>query len=218
VTDPAVVAANLDAVRDRIRAAGGDVTAVTIVAVTKGFGPDAVDAAVAAGATDLGENYAAELVDKWRPGVRWHFLGAVQRNKVASLAPLVDLWQGVDRAEEAAAIAVRAPEASVLVQVNVSGEAQKSGCAWDDVATLVERARAGGVEVRGLMAVGPTGPPEDARLPFRRLAATARALELPEVSMGMTADLEVAVQEGATMVRVGTALFGARPRSGPGRR
>ena len=205
------VAANLAAVRDRIRTAGGDPVQVTVVAVTKGFGDDAVEAAVAAGATDLGENYAAELAAKWRPGVRWHFLGAIQRNKVRSLATMVDLWQGVDRRDEAEAIASRAAGAAVLVQVNVSGEPQKSGCAWDDVASLVERARAAGVEVRGLMAVGPSGPPEAARLPFRRLAQVARSLELPEVSMGMTADLEVAVQEGATMVRVGTALFGARP-------
>ena len=78
------VAANLAAVRDRIRTAGGDPVQVTVVAVTKGFGDDAVEAAVAAGATDLGENYAAELAAKWRPGVRWHFLGAIQRNKVRS--------------------------------------------------------------------------------------------------------------------------------------
>src|SRR3954470_16453766 len=200
MTDVAVVAANLDGVRERIRAAGGDVAAVTVVAVTKGFGPDAVEAAVAAGATDLGENYASELVDKWRPGVRWHFLGGVQRNKVAALAPLVDLWQSVDRPEEAAAIAARAGAAAVLVQVNVSGEPQKAGCGWDEVATVVADARDRGVAVRGLMGVGPAGPPEDARLPFRRLAALARTLDLPVVSMGMTADLEIAVQEGSTMV------------------
>jgi pyridoxal phosphate enzyme (YggS family) len=217
VTDATVVAANLDRVRQRIRAAGGD-AGLTVVVVTKGFGADAVDAAMAAGATDLGENYAGELAAKWRPGVRWHFLGAVQRNKVRALAPLVDLWQGVDRADEAAAIAARAEHPDVLVQVNVSGEPQKAGCGWDEVAPLVDAARDAGVAVRGLMAVGPAGPPEEARLPFRRLAALARTLELPEVSMGMTADLEVAVQEGATMVRVGTALFGQRPTSAPMRR
>src|SRR4051794_33080093 len=167
MTDAAVVAANLDGVRERIRAAGGDVSAVTIGAVTKGFGPDAVEAAVAAGATDLGENYAAELVDKWRPGVRWHFLGGVQRNKAGVLAPLVDLWQSVDLPEEAAALAAGAEAAGVLVAVKVSGEPQKGGCGWEEVATVVPDARDRGVAVRGLMGVGPAGPPEDARLPFR---------------------------------------------------
>src|SRR4051794_40783783 len=133
MTDAASVAANVAAVRDRIAAAGGDVDRVRIVAVTKGFGPEAVEAAIAAGLTDLGENYAAELVAKWRPGLRWHFLGAVQRNKVKSLAALVDLWQSLDRPDEAEAVAARAPGAAALVQVNVSGEAQKAGCAWDDV-------------------------------------------------------------------------------------
>jgi uncharacterized pyridoxal phosphate-containing UPF0001 family protein len=97
------------------------------------------------------------------------------------------------------------------VQVNVSGERDKNGCRFDDAPALVDDLVARGLDVRGLMAVGPTGPPELARLGFRRLVELADRLGLPERSMGMTGDLEVAVQEGSTMVRVGTGLFGPRP-------
>jgi pyridoxal phosphate enzyme (YggS family) len=219
------VAATIERVRDglgevrgRIAAAGGDPDAVTVVAVAKGFGPDAVEAAVGAGLVDLGENYAQELLAK-AGGVtpetagrcRWHFIGHVQRNKVRALAPVVHLWETVDRLVTGQEIARRAPGANVLVQVNVSGEDAKNGCAFDDAGPLVESLQGLGLDVRGLMAVGPAGPPEDARPGFRRLAAMADRLGLPERSMGMTDDLEVAVQEGTTMVRVGRALFGPRP-------
>jgi PLP dependent protein len=206
------VADRLEEVRARIGAAGGDPDAIAVIAVTKGFGPDAVEAALAAGLEQVGENYAQELVAKAAEinGVRWHFLGRLQRNKVRSLAPLVTLWQSVDRAELAEEIARRAPAASVLVQVNISGEPQKGGCSPDGAPALVEAARELGLDVQGLMAVGPTGPPEDARLAFRSLAGLARTLDLHHLSMGMTDDLEVAVQEGATMVRIGRALFGPR--------
>jgi pyridoxal phosphate enzyme (YggS family) len=207
------VAANLAEVRDRIRAAGGDPERITVVAVTKGFGADAVEAAVAAGLRDIGENYAGEVVAKAAAvsGVRWHFLGHVQRNKVARLAPLVHLWHGVDRAAAGAAIAARAAGAGVLVQVNVTGDPARNGCPWDGAPALVDELRAVGLDVRGLMAVGPDGDPGAARPLFRRLASLAASLGLAETSMGMSADLEVAVQEGATMVRPGTALFGPRP-------
>jgi pyridoxal phosphate enzyme (YggS family) len=212
------VAERLAAVRDRMSRAGADPSHVTVVAVTKGFGPEAVAAACDAGLSDIGENYAQELAAKWLEGPRWHFLGGIQRNKIRALAPHVDVWQSVDRPEEGAAIAAHSPGATVLVQVNVSGEPQKAGCGWDDAGPLVDSLRADGLDVRGLMGVGPAGDPEAARLPFRRLAALARSLNVKEVSMGMTADLEVAVQEGSTMVRVGTALFGVRPTSAALRR
>jgi PLP dependent protein len=208
----------LDEVRGRIAAAGGDPDAVTVVAVAKGFGPDAVEAAVGAGLADVGENYAQELLAKAEavtPGTagrcRWHFIGHVQRNKVRALAPVVDLWQTVDRLVTGEDIAHRAPAAKVLVQVNVSGEEAKNGCGFDEAAPLVDALQGLGLDVRGFMAVGPAGPPEDARPGFRRLAALADRLGLPERSMGMTDDLEVAVQEGTTMVRIGRALFGPRP-------
>lgn len=210
------LAARVDEVRARIRAAGGDDRRVRLVAVTKGFGPAVAAEARACGLTDLGENYADELLAKAAavPDARWHFLGAVQRRKVRDLAPAVALWHGVDRVEEGEAIARHAPGAAVLVQVNLSGEAHRGGCAWDEVAALVDALRDLGLDVRGLMGVAPAGPVEEARPLFRRLAAVARDLDLAEVSMGMSGDLEVAVEEGATIVRVGTALFGARPNPG----
>jgi pyridoxal phosphate enzyme (YggS family) len=211
-----VVAERLAEVRHRIAAAGGVPGGVRVVAVTKGFGTDAVCAAVEAGVTDLGENYADELVAKSSAApvgperCRWHFLGRVQRNKVRRLAGIVHLWQAVDRAAAGREIAARAPGARVLVQVNVSGEPQKHGCGFDEAPALVDDLGALGLDVRGLMAVGPAGPAELARPGYRRLAALAATLGLGERSMGMTDDLEVAVEEGSTMVRVGRALFGAR--------
>lgn len=185
--------------------------AVRLVAVTKGFGADAVAAAVAAGVPDVGESYAQELREKAPvEGATWHFVGRLQTNKVRQVAGLVDLWQSVDRAELAEEIARRAPGAAVLVQVNVSGEAQKGGCAPADAPALVARCGALGLDVRGLMTVG---HPADPRPGFRLLAGLADDLGLPERSMGMSGDLEIAVEEGATMVRVGRALFGPRPRT-----
>lgn len=213
------VSRKLADVRQRIADAGGDPAGVRIVAVTKGFGPEAVEAAFSAGLEDVGENYAQELEAKAaalspEPAgrVRWHFLGPVQRNKVKKLAPLVHLWQGVDREQAGREIAARGgPGAPVLVQLNVSGEAAKSGCRPEDAPALVDRLGELGLDVRGLMAIGPTGPPELARPGFRRLAELTDKLGLAERSMGMTGDLEVAVQEGTTMIRVGRGLFGERP-------
>lgn len=210
--------ANLARVRDRIEAAGGDPAALTIVAVTKGFGMDVVRLAAAAQFVDLGENYINELAPKMaaaralRLGVRWHFLGAVQRNKVRQVANGVSCWQGVDRLHAGQEIAKRAPGARVFVQVNVTGEEQRNGCTWDDAPELVAALRALGLDVRGLMAVGPAGDPEAARPLFRRLRELSDTLALPELSMGMSDDLEVAVEEGTTMLRLGTALFGPRPQ------
>jgi len=218
----------LASVRDRIQRAGGEPDQVTIVAVTKGHGPEAVAAAQAAGLNDIGENYAAELLAKSealgaavRPvpsdatPARWHFIGAIQRNKVGRLAPLVSLWQTVDRMEEADALA-RAAAASgsrarALIEVCLAPGGGRGGCAPEDLDTLLDRVR-DKIEVRGLMGVGPAGPPEAARSGFRWLRSAASRLGLAEISMGMSHDLEVAVQEGSTMVRIGTALFG--PRSG----
>lgn len=184
---------------------------VRVVAITKGHGLDAVRAAVAAGLTDVGESYAKELREKASvEGASWHFVGRLQTNKVRQVADLVDLWQSVDRPELAEEIARRAPGAAVLVQVNVSAEPQKGGCDPADVRALVAGCTDAGLDVRGLMTVG---HPHDPRPGFRLLAGLADALALPERSMGMSGDLEIAVEEGATMVRVGRALFGPRPRS-----
>lgn len=207
------VTAALAEVRDRIEASGRPPGEVRIVAVTKGFGVDAVLAAHDAGLVDCGENYAQSLLDKVDEApsaTRWHFLGPVQRNKVKALAPHVALWQGIDREAAGAEVARRAPGARVLVQVNLTGAPGRPGCGWSDAPALVDRLRELGLDVQGLMGVAGRDR-DEARQQFRRLAALAGRLGLPERSMGMSGDLEVAVQEGATTVRIGTALFGARP-------
>lgn len=211
------VMARWETLRRRIATAGCDPSAVAVVAVTKGFEAEAGRAAIACGLVDLGENYAKELLSKaaaaegWPVAPRWHFIGAIQRNKVRALAARVHLWHTVARAVEGEEIARWAPRAKVLVQVDLLGRAGRNGCRPEAVEDLVAALTGVGLEVRGLMTVGPQGPPELARPVFRRLAAMARELGLPELSMGMTGDLEVAVEEGATMIRVGEALFGPRP-------
>jgi pyridoxal phosphate enzyme (YggS family) len=210
------VADGLDRVRDRIVAAGGDPERVTVVAVTKAFGIDAVEAALAAGASHLGENYAQELLAKTEAlgadvAPAWHFIGGLQRNKVRALVPHVALWESVDRLSLGEELAKRAPGARVLVQVNISEEASKGGCPPDEAPDLVAALRASGLEVAGLMGVAAAGDLAVARAQFAALATLRADLGLAELSMGMSADLEAAVAEGATIVRVGSALFGARP-------
>ena len=187
--------------------------------VTKGFGPDAVQAAREAGLRDLGENYAAELLEKAgaAPGDEgrdeseiWHFLGAIQRNKVPSLAPLVGVWQSVAREVEGVRIARFAPGAAVMVQVDVTGLPGRNGCAPSDVPELVERLRALGLVVLGLMTVAAPGTGA-AEAAFNQVVRLADRLGLPERSLGMSDDLEAAVAAGSTMVRIGRALFGDRP-------
>jgi hypothetical protein len=216
VIEPSEVAERLAVVRERIRVAGGDPDSVAVVAVTKGFSETAVTAAFESGLADVGENYAQELLGKAREvtvPVRWHFIGHIQTNKVAGLKGIVFLWHGVDRLHAGQAIARHEPGAAVLVEVNTAGDPAKRGCRVEEAPPLVDALRELGLRVRGLMTIAAAGPPESARPAFRDLAVLAHRLELPELSMGMTADLEVAVQEGATMVRVGEALFGPRPHS-----
>jgi PLP dependent protein len=207
------VAQRLTAVRLRIERAGGDPARVRVVGVTKGFGPEAVRAARGAGLRDFGENYAAELVAKAAgdgDAVVWHYLGAVQRNKVAQLAPLVSVWQSVAREAEGARIARFAPGARVLVQVDTTGLRGRNGCAPSGAGGLVGRLRELGLDVRGLMTVAAPGTAA-ARAAFESLARLADELGLEERSMGMSDDLEAAVAAGSTMVRIGRALFGERP-------
>jgi pyridoxal phosphate enzyme (YggS family) len=210
------VAAHLAALRRLIEAAGRDPASVRIVGVTKGHGPEVCQAALGAGLADLGESYAQELLakagDPRLDGARWHFVGGLQARKCRSLAGVVHLWQSVDRSKLVHELARWAPGAHVLVQVRLSDEAGKAGCSFSEVPVLVAEAQRSGLVVDGLMGVGPTaGGPEAARPRFRQLARAAADLGLETVSMGMSADLAVAVSEGATVVRVGAALFGPRP-------
>ena len=218
---PAAVAATLagryEALRARIVGAGDQ--GVTVIAVTKALGVWAIDAAAACGIGDIGENYAQECVAKIAevsalPRPRVHFVGRLQRNKVKVLAGCVDVWQTVDREELAREIGRRAPGSEVMIQVNISGEESKGGCAFADAEPLASAAADAGLRLVGLMGIGPVGPPEEVRSSFRELRRMVDSLGLPHCSMGMTDDLEVAVAEGATMVRVGRSLFGERPRRG----
>ena len=212
------VARRLTAVRRRIERAGGDPARVRVIGVTKGFGPDTVRAAYDAGLRDLGENYAAELVAKAaatavgqaEDPVVWHFLGALQRNKVPRLAPIVGLWQSVARVAEGERIARVAAGARVLVQVEMTGLPGRNGCVPSEVGELVARLADLGLDVRGLMTVAAPGPAA-AKAAFESVGRLADHLGLEERSMGMSDDLEAAVAAGTTMVRVGRALFGERP-------
>jgi pyridoxal phosphate enzyme (YggS family) len=211
------IAERVAAVRGRVdaaaRAAGRSSESVRLVAATKTQSGDAVRAVMAAGITDLGENRAQELVAK-APRLApleptWHFIGRLQRNKINQLAPWVQWWSSIDRAELVDALASRVAGARVLIEVNVGGEAAKGGCAPADAPDLVARARTGGLEPVGLMTVAPLeGDPRPIFATLRRLA---ERLGLAELSMGMSGDFEAAIGEGATIVRVGTALFGPRP-------
>ncbi len=207
----AAVRARIDAAAAR---AGRDPAEVTLVAATKTVDPERVRAVVAAGVADLGENRAQELLEKAPvvDGARWHFVGALQRNKVRALAPWVVCWHSVDREALGEEIARRAPGARVLVEVNLAEESQKPGCVPEQAPALVDALRRQGLAVGGLMAVPPVG--DDPRRWFAALRELATRLDLRELSMGMTDDFEVAVEEGATMVRVGRALFGDRPVHG----
>jgi hypothetical protein len=211
-----------DAERRSARAPGS----VTLVGVVKTLPPETVAVAVQAGLSDLGENRVqeAELHQRSvsRTAARWHMIGHLQGNKAGKAVERFDLVHGVDDAGLAEALARRAALAgrrlAVLVEVNVSGEDSKFGVAPAGLPELLERvASHAELELRGLMTVGaPVAAPEDARAGFAKLRGLREEGErrlgrpLPELSMGMSGDYEVAVEEGATLVRVGTALFGER--------
>jgi pyridoxal phosphate enzyme (YggS family) len=221
------IAERLRAVRERIAVATGragrDPASVTLVAVSKTMSVDAIREAYAAGARIFGENYAPELAEKIAatrdlPDLRWHMIGHLQRNKVKLVAG-VELVHTIDSARLVEALAARFADRTthVLVQVSLAGEDQKSGATADEVPALLAAIEAtqGRVVARGLMTMPPwTDDAEAVRPVFRALRELRDRLGgpalLPELSMGMSGDYEVAIEEGATLVRVGTAIFGAR--------
>lgn len=226
------IAARWRAVRAEVDAAclaaGRRPADVTIVAVSKLHPAAAVDEVATAGATDVGENYAQELVAKRAAvaaasaSLRWHFIGRLQRNKARLVAGQVALVHAVDSVDLAVELGKRARAAGtvqpILCAVNVGGEAQKTGVAPDEAAAVVDALRAvDGVRLDGLMTMPPPADdPETVRPAFRALRALRDALAttaspLPHLSMGMSSDFAVAIAEGATLVRIGTAIFGERP-------
>lgn len=221
------IAERYDAVRrqvaDAADACGRDPDGVSIVAVTKTVGVDAVRDAIAAGLVDFGENRVQEFTAKWGlfPEARWHFIGTLQTNKVKDVVGKAHLIHSVDSMRLLAHVEKRAAEAGViqpvLLQVNISAEEAKHGFYPHDLAEVItEAADMDSVEVRGLMTMAPLARAEDVRWVFRGLrelrdslrATLPDGVELEHLSMGMSGDFRVAVEEGATIVRIGRALFG----------
>jgi len=218
------VAANLDAVRARIVSAaqgcGRDPASVTLVAVSKAFPGQAAAAALAAGHRVFGENRVQEALGKWpalkagAPDAELHLIGPLQTNKVKQAVALFDTIETVDRLRLAAALAQemartgKRPEC--FVELNTGTEAQKSGVSPREADAFIERCRDEfALPVTGLMCIPPQD--DDPEPHFALLAETARRNGLPKLSMGMSADFETAIRLGATHVRIGTAIFGARP-------
>jgi hypothetical protein len=212
--DAKEVADRVARVRSEISIAGG--SEVSLIAVTKSFGIDALRAASAAGCEGVGENYAQELLEKVRDGlppIDVHFIGALQSNKVRSLAGHVALWQSVDRESVVDELGRRAPGASILIQVDTTHEPTKGGVAPELLDTLRTRAESVGLVVKGLMTIGPTdGTPQECEKSFELLRRLVNEQGLSVCSMGMSADYRTAVACGSSMVRVGSGLFGDRVR------
>jgi len=235
-TDPSQFRERLTHIRARIdqaaRRSARTSEAVTLIAVTKTVPAEVVAEAVAAGVVDLGENRVQEAESKIAleglSGVRWHLIGHLQGNKAGRAVALFDRIHSIDSPALAESLSRRALAAGrrmpAMIEVNVGGEATKFGVAPDALAALAEKvAGLEGLAFDGLMTVGPpVERPDDARPVFVRLRElrdeTAKRIgrPLPHLSMGMSGDFEVAVEEGSTMVRVGTALFGPRGRGRPG--
>jgi len=220
-----MVAERLAAVRRRMTDAairsGRDPEEITLIAVSKSHGVDAIEAAYDAGQRDFGENRAQELVDKaplLPRDIRWHFIGSLQRRKAKLIRSTTWLLHSLDRIAlcETWAGSDAAPPPA-LVQINLGREPQKGGVVAEDAADLVRAGFELGLELRGLMAIPPAPEsPADSRVWFDELVEIQRGLvgefpSLTELSMGMTDDFEVAIEAGSTMIRVGRAIFGPRP-------
>ena len=219
------IAERLEAVRLRIAEAchrsGRSPDEVTLVAVTKGFPPEVVRRGAAAGIRHFGENRVQEaqaklpLLADLSPRPTWHMVGHLQTNKVKTALNLFDIIHSVDSLHLAEAISRRVPPSArvpVLLEANVAGEPAKYGFSPEELPAQAKAIRRlPGLDVRGLMTVAPmTEDSYELRPVFRRLRQLAQSLDLPELSMGMTDDFEVALEEGATIVRIGRAIFGER--------
>lgn len=211
---------NYLALLERVRRCGGQ--SIKVVAVTKTFPASVIRAVHAAGCSAIGENYAQELlakIDDYRatqvPGdflPEVHFVGRLQSNKIRQIADVVSVWQSVDRDSVLQEVALRSPGARIFIQVNATNEIDKGGCPPDQVERLVDLATRRGLTVKGLMAVGPSdGDTRRTAEVFADVARLGRQLGLEGLSMGMTNDLEIAIDAGSTLIRVGSAIFGDRP-------
>jgi len=226
-----MIAENIQHQRERIAAVcariGRKPEEISLLAVTKSFSVELMREAVDAGISEVGENYVQELLPKHNEladrKIRWHFIGHLQSNKVKSIAPWINVIQTVDSVSLGEQIAKRAGELNrtieVLMEVNTSGEPAKFGIHPQEVSVLAKRlSDLPNIRLTGLMTIGPLLPdPESARPAFRELRRVRddlakQGIVLPQLSMGMTGDLEIAVEEGSTIVRIGTGIFGRRSK------
>jgi pyridoxal phosphate enzyme (YggS family) len=218
------VGANIESVRRRIEAAaaraGRDAGRVRLIGVTKGVAAEAVKEGISAGLADLGESFIQEARERMAAlgslaqGTSWHFIGHLQTNKVRAALDLFSVIHSVDSVRLAEQLSRRAvTPVRILLEVNVAAEASKFGFRPGEVGNAVSRiGRLSNIDLAGLMTVAPAGGSAEAVRPvFRELRQLASANGLQELSMGMSDDFEVAVEEGATMVRIGRAIFGERP-------
>lgn len=210
----------MERIADAVSKSGRSEEEITLVAVSKTKSPDEIMAVYEQGHRDFGENRAQELLAKapqLPPDIRWHFVGALQSNKARVVRPLTHLLHSMDRLSLASAwMKGRGLPPPVLLQVNVGHEAQKSGVETDHVTETLAALKELGLEVKGLMAIPPIpDQPEDSRVHFQTLRQIRDEIvadnpEVVDLSMGMTDDFEVAIAEGASIIRVGRAIFGER--------
>ena len=214
------LAERVSQIRARIANAGGQ--SVKLIAVTKSFDVSAMVGAFSAGCDGVGENYAQEVIVKTselseHQRLPLHFIGRLQSNKIKALASLVDVWESVERVSlineiaKRSDVATRVTPVQIMLQVNSTNEPDKGGCEPSEVANLLATAVSSGLDVIGLMTVGPTNnDPKQTQSAFALVRKIADDLGLKQKSMGMTGDFETAVEQGSTAVRIGSALFGTR--------
>jgi hypothetical protein len=187
-----------------------------LLPVTKGFGAREIQAILEVGLTDVGESYAQEMLEKAKivndNRLSWHMLGRIQRNKVRKLSEIVDLWHSVDRKEVIEEISKHGKDSRILIQVNMNDRSEQGGCSPENVPDLIEFALEKDIKVEGLMTIGVDQDIEATKNTFAELAKLSKSMGLKEMSMGMSNDFEIAIDYGATILRVGRSIFGERTK------
>ena len=187
-----------------------------LLPVTKGFGVREVQAMLEVGLTKIGESYAQEILEKTEmitdDRIAWHMIGRVQRNKVQKLSETVDLWHSVDRKELITEIAKHKKNSEILIQVDMNDRSQQGGCSPENVPDLIEFASDKGLNVKGLMTIGVDRDINATRNIFAEMAKLSEKMGLKEISMGMSNDFEIAIDYGATILRIGRSIFGERAK------
>ena len=187
-----------------------------LLPVTKGFGVREVQAMLEVGLTKIGESYAQEILEKTEMitdnRIAWHMIGRVQRNKVRKLSETVDLWHSVDRKELITEISRYKKNSKILIQVDMNDRSQQGGCSPENVPDLIEFASDKGLNVKGLMTIGVDRDINATRNIFAEMAKLSEKMGLKEISMGMSNDFEIAIDYGATILRIGRSIFGERAK------